>query len=255
MSPPDPHPAFANPSIHEALCELHFTLPEGRIWNPQWFGDLFTRAEEYPRMVPSEIVEIGAGILPDGVVQQVRKLGVRTAYHHLDRPHLIQLSDTTFTVNELAPYPGWAVFQGDIESGWGLLADTVEPSGLSRIGLRYINRIPRANREEPVSEWIASTEFVPERVRSARSRFHSRLQLRISEEQRLVVTIAELEEEGRTWIMLDIDTVLFASVAAEWPRIQEQTNLLHETIWSVFSDCMTDRLRAYLQEVAHADNG
>jgi len=255
VSPPNPHPSFANPTIQEALCELHFTRPQGQRWNPQWFGDLFKRAgDDYPHMEPSDIAEIGFGIMPDGgVVQQVRKMGVRTLYRHANRPHLIQLSDSTFTVNELAPYKGWEVFLADIQRGWGLLAETVAPAGLGQIGLRYINRIPRGGRDEPVSEWIAQSEYVPERVRSATKLFHSRLQLPVSDDVRLIVTVAELEEENRYWIMLDIDTVLLAQVPPEWARIEARASDLHDLVWEVFQGCMTDKLRAHLEEESHAD--
>ncbi len=255
MSPPNPHPSFASPTIQEALCELHFTRAEGQKWNAQWFGDLFKKAgDDYPHMEPNETGEVGFGVTPDGTfVPQMRRTGIRTLYRHRARPQLFQLSDSTFTVNELAPYEGWEVFQRDIQRGWDLLAQTVAPKGLDRIGLRYINRIPRGGPDEPVSEWIASSEYVPERVRSATSRFHSRLQLPVSENVRLIVTVAELEEEDRVWIMLDIDTVLFAQVPPEWAKIAARASELHDLVWEVFQGCMTDKLRAHLEEASHAD--
>lgn len=255
MSPSTSHPSFANPTIQEALCELHFARPEGRDWNPQWFGELFRKAgDDYPNMEPSETAEVGFGITPDGAfVPQMRKMGVKTLYRHATRNHLIQLSDSTFTINELAPYEGWEVFQSDIKRGWDLLSATVAPSGLDRIGLRYINRIRRESADEPVSAWIAASDYVPQRVRSATSRFLSRLQLPVSDDVRLIVTVAEQEENGQLSIVLDIDTVLFAQLPPEWEVIAQHTNELHERAWEVFESCMTEKLRAHLKEESHAD--
>ena len=254
MSPPNPHPSFKNPTIAEALCELHFELPEGKPWDASWFGELFKKAgDEYPKMEPGEVVEMGVGIAPDGFVQGIRRTGLRSIYHHKDRPHLFQLSETTFTINELRPYVNWERFINDIRRGWALLASTVGPAGLGRIGLRYINRIPRPNASEPISKWIGTNDYLPKKLLEARERFHSRTQIPIAEDIRLVVTVADLhDEDGARSILLDIDAILNARVPPELTAIEAQANRLHNEIWTVFDSCKTPALRALLdQEAQH----
>lgn len=255
MSPPNPHPTFANPTVVEALCELHFELPENKPWDPSWYGALFKNAgEDYPKMEPNEIVEVGVGIGPDGFVQGLRRTGLRTVYPHKERKQLFQLSETTFTVNELPPYPTWAVFVQDIYRGWDLLAKTVGPSGLGRIGLRYINRIPRADIASPLSVWIAENEYVPRKMLEARERFFSRTQLPMADNLRLVVTLADLEEDaGARSIQLDIDAIVVTTIEPKWKAIETHVERLHEAVYRVFESCMTRSLRSLLegQHVAH----
>jgi len=253
MSLPNEHPSFKTPTINEALCELHFLRESGKEWDSAWYGDLFKRViTDYPRMEPNEILEVGVAVGPDGVLQSARRIGLRMQYHHKDRKHLFQLSDGVFTVNELAPYPGWDTFIADIERGWQLFSEIVHPTGLARIGLRYINEIPKEQPDEPVSRWLAPTEYIPAQILSARERFHSRLQVPVGADHRLVVTIAELEQPDRTRsILFDIDTILNVRVTADWAAIRARLTDLHETAWKVFRGSITPDLNARLEGRQH----
>lgn len=35
------HPTYPNPTIVEALCEIHFRFPEGTEWKPTLVGEFF----------------------------------------------------------------------------------------------------------------------------------------------------------------------------------------------------------------------
>src|SRR5579863_348492 len=45
------YPAYPNPTITEAVCDIHFRLPQEKEWRPSFPGELFKHIQnEYPEM-------------------------------------------------------------------------------------------------------------------------------------------------------------------------------------------------------------
>jgi len=43
------YPAYPNPTITEAVCDIHFRLPQEKVWRPSFPGELFKHLQnEYP---------------------------------------------------------------------------------------------------------------------------------------------------------------------------------------------------------------
>jgi uncharacterized protein (TIGR04255 family) len=241
------HEPFAQPTIVEALCEVHFGLGDGREWNEEWFGAFFRKIEaSFPRMEPRQLMKLSpaeGGIGLRGV-QQV--LGM--VYHHRDRPLLRQLFQDHLTVNELAPYPGWGVFLDDLAAAWSDFAQVVDPAHVTRIGLRYINRIPRASTGETLGDWLADSEYYPRLLRDGTSGFRSRFEHRPQPGVRLVVTVAEEKVDSGTGpVILDLDAIIEASMPSEMPALKSELDALHDVIWTAFESTLTERLRAHLR--------
>src|SRR6266567_8700344 len=52
------YPAYPNPAITEAVCDIHFRLPREKEWRPSFPGELFKHIQnEYPEMEP--VLEMG----------------------------------------------------------------------------------------------------------------------------------------------------------------------------------------------------
>src|SRR5712691_2578441 len=52
------YPAYPNPTITEAVCDIHFRLPLEKVWRPSFPGELFKQIQnEYPEMEP--VLEMG----------------------------------------------------------------------------------------------------------------------------------------------------------------------------------------------------
>jgi len=52
------YPAYPNPTITEAVCDIHFRLPQEKVWRPSFPGELFKHLQnEYPEMEP--MLEMG----------------------------------------------------------------------------------------------------------------------------------------------------------------------------------------------------
>lgn len=241
-----PHPTFASPCVAEALCEIHFTPPDGS-WKPTWFSDFFKALQpNYPTLEPQQLMEAGVVAGPGGFSQFVRPSGLKSVYRHAERPQVYQLGQSTLTINELAPYPGWAKFAEDAKFGWAKLAEVLQPKSINRLSLRYLNKFPRERATDTVGDWLAESEFYPRRLLASRSQFLSRLETSVGDGYRINVTVAEIDDGEIKPILLDIDAICQRECGTSWPEIAAELESLHDKAWEVFSSTLTDKLRKSL---------
>jgi len=243
------HPSYEKPTIAEALCEIRFRTADEERWEPTWFAAFHDRIRpEFPSWEPQALLNVHTRVSGEGVEQRIPRPVTRLRSTRPDRPQLVQLTPWTLTVNELEPYPGWDTFLADIRWAWEHLAAVVEPSAVARIGLRYINGLPRRDPEEPVSEWLAESPWWPDAVRERTSSFFSRLQVRLDERDRLNVTVGEAPPERRLHrVALDIDAIVEADLPASWDSLTAEIERLHARASEVFDAAMTPKLLACLK--------
>src|SRR5437588_11003717 len=96
------HPTYPNPTIAEAVCNIHFRLPQGKEWKPSFPGELFKHIQnEYPEMEP--LVDIGwqfeQGPLGTGTNFVPQRQKVR--FKHSSRPLILQLGEDFLSISTL----------------------------------------------------------------------------------------------------------------------------------------------------------
>jgi uncharacterized protein (TIGR04255 family) len=175
----------------------------------------------------------------------------RMRYKHASRNLLLQMSERIFTVNVLPKYEGWARMSKDILVAWTKVREVVKPAGITRIGLRYINRIERTRADELPRDWLAPSDYIPKAVLSSLPGFLSRLQIRTDPHNRLVVTVGDPAtgaEQVANAIVLDIDCIVEKEIEIRDNAIIEEITLLHDSAWNVFVASMTPRLEELLNK-------
>jgi uncharacterized protein (TIGR04255 family) len=101
------HPTYPNPIIQEAVCEIHFRLPDGVAWKSSLFGELFKRAQpEFPELEPVAQMGLQVQLEPSGVGHTLLPMQHQIRYKHASRNLLLQLSEHTLAVNVMPKYPG-----------------------------------------------------------------------------------------------------------------------------------------------------
>jgi len=85
------YPAYPNPTITEAVCDIHFRLSQEKEWRPSFPGELFKHIQnEYPEMEP--VLEMGLqfefGPLGTGTKFVPQRQKVR--FRHGTRPLILQ---------------------------------------------------------------------------------------------------------------------------------------------------------------------
>jgi len=238
------HPTFSNPTIKEALCEIHFALPEDVQWHSELYGAFFKHIQpEFPSLEP--VTSAGLQVqLTSGRVGFLQPQS-RMRYKHVSRNLLLQLSESILTVNVLPKYPGWTQMQADIAQAWMWARDVLKPTGITRIGLRYINFVPKASQEEAPGDWFAPNDYVARAVLASPAGLLSRAEVHDTPLRRVVVTLGEAVEAEAPMFVLDVDCVEEAE-KGEYLDLTPVLSSLHETAWQVFSGFMTPRLRRFL---------
>jgi len=245
----DEHPSYPNPTIVEALCEVHFRLPGG--WEPSLAGELFKRIQdEYPEMEPMSEVSVQLEHGPAGVLQRIEPARQKTRFKHADRPLLIHLAENMLTVNVLKPYPGWATMRSDVLSGWRHCREVLEPESVQRVGLRYINRIPRESLDQRPCDWLKASDYVPPAVLESRPGFFLRAQTHLDATNSLIVTLADARGDATGdpgGIVFDIDRIVEQDMGSDCQVIEDEIERLHTEVWRVFSSAKGPSLERLLR--------
>lgn len=243
-------PTFNNPTIAEALCEMHFQTADGTgLSNGSFDRVADALRSDYPQHKDQETQDYEAVVGPQGVaVKPVGSPSKKRVFKHKEREHLVQVGSNILTVNELSNYPGWKVFEPDILSSLESMAKAEGIKSLSRIGIRYINKIPRGN-EEPVGNWLKDNNYYPTGILSCVHKFASRFEFRHDDEVRAVVTVAEgIDQKGDLPILFDIDCIIESEIPIDNGSVSKAINKLHDLSWGVFGNSLTDRYKKFLDE-------
>lgn len=243
---PNDNPTYPNPTLLEAICEIVFVLPEGTSWNPLWFGEFFKLVQEdFSSFQPVSVngLQIGFGNAPPlNIPSQVVR------YLNPQRPAQIQLSDKSIVITSLPVYSGWSVLRDDIEYALTKFKLLVNPIKVTRIGLRYINRIERSAPDETLGAWLKSTDYIPTGILKSLPGFVSLVQTRLDDSNRLNVTVGEIMDatSSQPPFILDTDRMLEREMPLDVTLILQETNRLHDDVWEVFKSAKTEKLERLL---------
>lgn len=204
---------YRNPPIEEALCEIRFA--PGTEWDPTVPGLLYQALRsEYPAKPRTQnVVEAGVRI-PDGPGDvgpsfQFRHNANRVQLRSEDEKRIVGVGPDVLSVHILRPYSSWEQFREQITSALAAYVGVAEPTGIVRIGVRYINRISVAAEIVELGDYFTSPPQPPDTLPQALRSFLVRMDaVYEGEPVRLVTTFASNDaDDGKTAFILDIDVV------------------------------------------------
>ncbi len=248
---PTPHPSYPNPTIAEALCEIHFALPDNTPWKASLAGDLFKQVQdEFPEMEPGLEIGFQFELSPQRIGQSLLPPRQRMRFKHKDLPLLLQLGPNVLTVNVLPIYPGWEDMRRRVLSAWQQACSALKPAKITQVGLRYINRIDEIDETGTPGDWFKPSDYLPAGVLQSKGSFLSRVESQIDSENRIVVTLAEVQsddQERKKGIVFDIDRIVEKELPIDDSVLLGEMDRLHEHIWEIFEAVQTQRLVNYLK--------
>jgi len=239
------HPTYPNPTIQEAVIEVHFERSEEKVWSAANFATYFEKVRaDYPLLEPVQQVGFQMLVGPQGVSQQMVPAEQRMKYTHKSNQFLIQLSDRLFVQNVLPKYPGWQVVKKAVDINWNACIDTVGDCKLRRIGMRYINRVPKSSPTEKPRVWFKPNDNVATAALDSLAPVFSRVETKTNNSNITVVTLAE----GDNAFILDIDRVLLCSDSIKATELMPSLEILHDDVWAVFKSTCGDKLEGFLNQ-------
>ncbi len=200
---------YRNPPIEEALCEFQFV--PGPEWDLTMPGLIWERLKaEYPAKPRSQAVStVQVGQQAGGPSIELQQAPPRIQFRSADLRHLVAVGPGVLSVHMLRPYTGWEHLEARVASALLSYCSVAEPVGISRIGVRYINRIVVMAATVDLSDYFTSPPDPPSALPQQLASFIMRWESSFDDiDGRLVTTFASVPEDGEQCaFILDIDVI------------------------------------------------
>ncbi len=132
---------YTRPPITEAVIEIRVSSPIEITELGSVSADL---ADCYPLEQPVKNVGVAVGMptTPEGKpTAQIKNEENGHRRTSVDLTEIVVLWPTKLSVSQLAPYPGWDTFFGRFMRDWAIWKKRIGYRKITRIGVRYINRL------------------------------------------------------------------------------------------------------------------
>lgn len=141
---------YRRPPITEAVIELRV---EGALSREDVDKVQKRLSAEYPFSQQGQVVDVEVGQSSAKIQQQFQNYRLSST----DGADVVLLTSSSIATARLAPYEGWENFISRAKTNWDLWKRTVGFRKLTRLGVRYINRL---DIPEPESQRIRLSNYV-----------------------------------------------------------------------------------------------
>jgi uncharacterized protein (TIGR04255 family) len=243
---------YRNPPIEEALVEFRFE--PSQEWDLTMPGRLHGELREaYPGKPRQQNVVQASLVAQQG---QAPNFAVREGLGKVqlvteDASRLVAIGPDVLSVHMLRPYQrddevsGWDEFRPRIVAALTGYWNVAEPSGVQRIGLRYINKLVVPESSFEVARYLRAAPPSVEGLPEQRGGFVGRVEYVYPDEVRLVVSHATVEAlEDHVAFLMDIDVIWQASEAVDRHAALAMADDLRARERDVFEALITDEARS-----------
>jgi len=239
-------PRFPNAPITEALLDIKVKLPPGvdltrlaafqeavkdlyptRRERSSWQGGFQVKPGELPEVFPPS-----GG--PDGYL-----------FTSKDGKQIVQARLDGFTFNRLKPYDKWESFRDEARQQWERYREIANPEIVSRVALRYINRIEVPLPMKDFREFILTTPEIAPKVPQGLAGFFMRLVIPDEKSKSIAIVTQTMEDPNERVLPLifDIDAFQEAPLDVHGKEMWEALEQLREYKNEIFFNSITDRTR------------
>ena len=166
-------------------------------------------SDEYPKRGERSAMQAGFKLGPGGSMSMAPPSARVDGYlfTSADGRQIVQARLDGFTANRLKPYRDWATFRDEARRRWEAYCHLVQPEAVSRIALRYINRIEIPGPFADFKEYFLTTPEVAPGLPQGLANFFMRLVLPLEQFGCIAVITETLEEPKADAFpyVLDID--------------------------------------------------
>jgi uncharacterized protein (TIGR04255 family) len=236
---------FANAPIAEALLDVRAKLRPG-IELPQLAAFQDSLKERYPTRRERFSWE-GGFVVKGGTPEVLHPSGGPDGFIFTssDGRQLVQARLDGFTFNKLRPYDRWGPFRDEAREHWDRYRKIAEPEIISRVALRYINRIEIPLPLKDFREYILTTPEIAPGLPQGLSGFFMRLL--ISDERSgcsaIVTETMEPLQKDVLPLILDIDVFREAAFDANGTEMWDTLERLRDFKNEIFFKSITDKAK------------
>lgn len=236
---------YRKPPVVEALCELFF---EGSSWHATVPGRFYERVKDrFPEQSQREGQQAHVELSSTGeATAGVRRLPPRPQFLTSDRSRMIQLEQDLLVVNQLRPYPHFEDWQPEIRSALEAYRILTSPSGVKRLGVRYINRIVIPHSPIDLEDYYTVYPNLPNDMGNVLEGFLVRFEIpRQRENHTVLVTLAAAPSDkvGEVSQLLDLYDVYQPAEPISLKDVDHHIQVAHDNAQAAFEGSITEKLR------------
>ncbi len=243
---------YTNPPIIEVVCEFQFS-PDSP-WDATIPGLVYERIRgAFPKKLQETVLAVHVPTSNKPAVSGLPQLQPEERLRFLqpDERAFVQLGRHLLAINHLAPYPSWERYLPLIEQAFHAYEVVAEPTGIHRIGLRYINQVPIREANFQVADYFTLYPQISHELPHAYNGFSTQV-LFPYENKRDVLKIelvAASDETGEAaTVFLDFDYFLAQPGIVSPNEALSWVITAHANVEGAFEACITDRLRHQLDQ-------
>lgn len=168
----------------------------------------------------------------------------------LDGRSILQSRINGFTDSRLRPYDQWESFRDEAKLAWASYRAATLPAVISRLAVRYINRIHLPNSLIELDDFFATTPSIAPELPQRFGGFFMQLQIPFDEVSGTAMinqTIVPPNTEDTVSVVLDIDLFRDHDVPQTEDSIWECLEQLHRAENRVFEASITEATRRLIE--------
>lgn len=229
-------PHLPHAPIAEALLDIQVVLPKSvTISDLEKLHDFFR--ERFPLKKPRASGSIRVEIKGEGVEPKISTSAAPDGFFFSssDSKQVVQARLNGFSFSRLKSYNTWETFRDEARAAWNIYTKIVAPESITRIALRYINRIEIPFPMGDFKEYVLTTAEIAPGLPQGMSEFFMRLVVPKQElEATAIITQAmePVQEGARLPLIFDIDVFRLGSFAVAtdeiWTMFESLRNLKNE---------------------------
>jgi uncharacterized protein (TIGR04255 family) len=167
---------FPNAPITEALLDIRVKLPK-QVNLARLEAVQVPIKERYPFKQSRLSGIINVEIKKEASQPEIRQSSSPDGFFFAspDKKQILQARLDGFTFSKLKPYDRWETFRDEARELWRLYVETVSPDGITRLALRYINRIEIPLPMRDFKDYILTTPEIAPGLPQGMAHFFMRL--------------------------------------------------------------------------------
>lgn len=176
-------------------------------------------------------------------VQETHKAWMGYRLISKDGLNVLQIRNNGFTFSRLYPYKNWKSIKANATKYWKLFRSFKEIENISRLAVRYINKITLPLKAKEISDYFTAPPSIPPNVSQTLVDFFTKVSIGYPERKttaNIIQTIYKVDENRGVDILLDID-VFSLQPDFDEKEIWEFFDYLRDLKNKVFFESITEK--------------
>lgn len=235
-----PREYLRNAPIVEAVID--FRVPPSSGIQPSAFSELTaTIGKKYSKSESINLIETRFGI-DRGKMLDPAQSQTELGWKYSAETEIVQFRINGFTFSKVAPYTTWGEVFGEAFRLWQVYLNIAKPVQLTRIAVRYINKM-QVEGDRKIGDFLEAPPTLPPTLSSTVLDFLTRVHLADQKRGAAAIVVQALEPQLDPTLMslyVDIDAYHLASLEPDSPRLPEIFQRLRELKNEIFYASITE---------------